>query len=107
MVLLYLVITIFARVNVKSERENASYLTFKNRAPLYIGRAYHYLPDVTFYIFCSTNISTEYIKHAAHSLFFSSKCRLFHNSTLLVPVLFKFYIQGVLKFKCKTLVPKC
>jgi hypothetical protein len=30
------------------------------------------------YIF-STNISTEYFKHAAHSLFFSSKCHLFHN----------------------------
>jgi hypothetical protein len=28
------------------------------------------------YIF-STNISTEYFKHAAHSPFFSSKCRLF------------------------------
>jgi hypothetical protein len=32
------------------------------------------------YIF-STNISTEYFKHAAHSPFFSSKCRLFHNAT--------------------------
>jgi hypothetical protein len=32
------------------------------------------------YIF-STNISTEYFKHAANSLFFSSKCRLFHNAT--------------------------
>jgi len=31
----------------------------------------------------STNIHTEYFKHAAHSpLFFSSKCRLFHNATL-------------------------
>ena len=32
------------------------------------------------YIF-STNISTEYFKHATHSPFFSSKCRLFHNVT--------------------------
>ena len=48
---------------------------------LYIGRAYRYPPDVAFYIFFSTNISTEYFKHAAHSLFFSSKCCLFHNAT--------------------------
>jgi len=34
----------------------------------------------TLYIF-SANISTEYFKHAAHSSFFSSKCRLFHNAT--------------------------
>jgi hypothetical protein len=34
------------------------------------------------YIF-STNISTEYFKHATHSPFFSSKCRLFHNVTFL------------------------
>jgi hypothetical protein len=46
-----------------------------------MGRAYHYPPDVAFYIFFSTNISTEYFKHAAHSLFFSSKCRLFYNAT--------------------------
>jgi hypothetical protein len=31
----------------------------------------------------STNISTEYFKHAVHSPFFSSKCRLFHNATVL------------------------
>jgi hypothetical protein len=36
---------------------------------------------VAFYIFFSTNISTEYFKHAAHSPFFSSKCLLFHNAT--------------------------
>ena len=26
-------------------------------------------------------LSTEYFKYAAHSPFFSSKCRLFHNAT--------------------------
>jgi hypothetical protein len=56
-------------------------LTFKNRASyIYIGRAYRYPADVAFYIFFSTNISTEYFKHAAHSPFFSSKYRLFHNA---------------------------
>jgi hypothetical protein len=48
---------------------------------LYKGRAYRYPPDVAFHIFFSTNISTEYFKHAAHSPFFSSKCYLFHNAT--------------------------
>jgi len=31
--------------------------------------------------FFSTTVSTEYFKHGAHSPFFSSKCRLFHNAT--------------------------
>ena len=39
------------------------------------------LVHFAFYIFFSTNISSEYFKHAAHSLFFSSKCHLFHNAT--------------------------
>jgi hypothetical protein len=60
---------------------------------LYIGRAYRYPPDVAFYILFSTNIITEYFKHAAHSLFFSSKCHLFNNATFLFPILFTFYIQ--------------
>ena len=55
-----------------------------------------------FIYFFSTNISTEYFKHAAHSPFFSSKCRLFHNANFFGSVLFTFYIQGVLTFKCKT-----
>jgi len=57
-------------------------------------------------MYFSTNVSNEYFKHAAHSSFFSSKCRLFHNAAFLVSVLFTFYIQVVLKYKCKTPVPK-
>ena len=48
----------------------------------------------------STNIGTEYFKRGIYSPFFylqNAVC--FIILTYLVPVLFKFYIQGVLKLK--------
>ena len=47
-----------------------------------------------------TNISTEYFKHALYSPFFSLQNAVcFIMLTCLVPVLFTFYIQGVLNLK--------
>jgi hypothetical protein len=58
------------------------------------------------YIFFSTNISTKYFKHTAHSPFFSSKCRLFHNASFFGYCIIHILHTGVLKFKCKIPVPK-
>ena len=50
----------------------------------------------------STNIGTEYFKHDIHSPFFPIQNAVcFIILTYLVPVLFTFYIQGILKLKIK------
>jgi len=81
-------------------------LTFKNRSS-HIQDGHTATLQMLQYIYTfSTNISTEYFKHAAHSPFFSSKCRLFHNATFFGYCIIHILHTGVLKFKCKTRVPK-
>ena len=55
----------------------------------------------------STNIGTEYFKHALYSPFLPLKNAVcFIMLTCLVPVLFTFYTQGVLKLKKIIPAPK-
>ena len=57
------------------------------------------LQSCILYIY-STNRGTEYFKHGLYSPFFSLQNAVFFIIlTYLVPVLFTFYIQGVLKLK--------
>jgi hypothetical protein len=57
------------------------------------------------YVFL-TDISAEYFKHAAHSPFFYSKCRLFHNATFVGSCIIHILHTGVLNLNVKFEVRK-
>ena len=73
----------------------------------YSGRTAPLTSKVAFYIIYSTNIGTEYSRHRIYCPFFSLQNAVcFIILTYLVPVLFTFYIQGVLKLKKIIPAPK-
>ena len=66
----------------------------------YTGRTAPLTSKICILYIYSTNIGTKYFKHALYSPFSSLKNAVcFIMLTCLVPVLFTFYIQGVLKLK--------
>ena len=69
---------------------------------LYMGRTAPLTSKRCILYIYSTNIGTEYFKHALHSPFFSVQNAVcFIMLTYLVRVLFTFYTQEVQKFKKK------
>ena len=56
-----------------------------------------------FYVY-STNVGTEYFKHALYSPFFSSKCSLFHNANLFVSCIIHVLYTGWAKIKKKIIL---
>jgi hypothetical protein len=74
---------LLCRTVLRSHRgdKGVTWLTFTNRASYIQDGRTATLQMLHFIYFFSTNRSTEYFKHAAHSPFLSSKCCLFRNAT--------------------------
>jgi len=81
-------------------------LTFRNRAS-YIWDGRTATLQMLHFIYIFKQISVLSILNMLHALRFSFQNAVyFIMLRFLFPVLFIFYIQDVLKFKCKTQVPK-
>jgi hypothetical protein len=81
-------------------------LTFRNLASYMLGWPHRYPPNTPFYIFFQQLYVLNFL-NVLHTPFFPLQNVIyFIMLPVLVPVLFKLYIQGVLKFKCQIPVPK-
>ena len=80
---------------------NSAYINRLTPNDTYMGRTAPLTSKRCILYIYSTNIGTEYFKHALYSPFFFSlqNAVCFIMLTCLVPVLFTFYLQGVLKLK--------
>ena len=92
------------RDNIKNKfgNKNGAALCINRLMPIddYSGRTAPLTSKRCILYIYSTNTGTEYFKHCLYSPFFPFQNAVcFINLTYLVPVLFTFYIQGVLKLK--------
>ena len=87
-------------------REISAYISFHvNRLTpndSYMGRTAPLTSKRCILYIYSTNIGTEYFKHALYSpFFFSSKCSLFHNANLFGSCIIHILYTGCAKIKKK------
>jgi hypothetical protein len=67
----------------------------------YMGRTASLTSKLYILYIYSTNIDTDYFKHALYSPFFSSKCSLFHNANLFGSCIIRILYTGRAEIKKK------